>query len=97
MHGKDLMQSNTTKFKSRINNIRPQEWNRENVKTPSSIRRNKTNTDDHPTVVVEDLSCLSTISNFIKERTSKHNIERQFINKPEHGIPTILSRSWVAL
>ena len=97
MHGKDLMRANTSKFKSRINNICPQEWNRENFKIPSSIRRNKTNTDDHPPVVVEDLSYLLTISNFIKERSSKHNIERQFINKCEHVIPPILSRSWVAL
>lgn len=97
MHGKDLMRANTSKFKSRINNICPQEWNRENVKIPSGIRRNETNTDDHPTVVEVNFSHISTISNFIKERSSKHNIERQFINKPEHGIPTILSRSWVAL
>ena len=96
MHGKGLMRANTSKFKSRINNICHQEWNRENVKTPSSIRRNKTNTDDHPTIAVEGLSCLSTISNFIKEKSSKHNIEQQFINKSEHRIPTILSRSWVA-
>ena len=90
------MQSNTSKFKSRINNICRQECNRENVKITSSIRHNKTNTDDHPTIAVEDLSCLSTISNFIKEKISKHNIEQQFINKTEHGIPTILIRSWVA-
>ena len=95
MHGKDLMQSNTSKVKNRINTICAQECDRGNVKILTSVRRN--NTNYHPTVVEVNFSCLSTISNFIKERSSKHNIERQFINKCEHVIPPILSRSWVAL
>ena len=91
------MQSNTSKFKKLTNNTFSLECIRGNIITPLGVECNKTTANHHPTVVVEDLSCLSTISNFIKERSSKHNIERQFINKPEHVIPTILSRSWVAL
>ena len=87
------MRANTSKFKSRINNHCPQEWDRGNVKIPSSIRRNKTNTNDHTTVVAEVFSCLSTISNFIKKRSSKHNIERQFIENPGNRIQTVLGRS----
>ena len=90
------MRANTSKFKIRINIIGAQECGRGNIKIPTGVRCNNTNTNYHPTFVEVNFSYLSTISNFIKEKSSKHNIEQQFINKSEHGIPTILSRSWVA-
>jgi len=73
------------------------QWCRENIVVPLGVEKNEATGSQRLTVAIGNFSYLATIGDFIKQRAASAGLECQFINKPVHGIPTILSRSWVAL
>ena len=69
------------------------QWCRENIVVPLGVEKNEATGSQRLTVAIGNFSYLATIGDFIKQRAASAGLECQFINKPEHRIPTILSRS----